>query len=205
MGLNSTGFFNSTGMKEMLKGKNYATVDTFFHFIAAFRDRAIGCGDSQALTTLPKVYWAIANWLLNTKRKKGLQWTREVVTCENVWWLKILAKNPCEELADLKLFKLKFYMPDRFVEDVSRSGSFNSLEASSFEHFNCVIKKIIMITCMRHGSTLGEAVKVMNLSVAIEKKWYWWRNTQGKSCQGRFNHQSCRNCNLDYGFFSANS
>lgn len=40
----------STGVKVMLEGNDYATVDTFFSFIATFLDREIGRGDNRTLT-----------------------------------------------------------------------------------------------------------------------------------------------------------
>lgn len=163
------GFFTSTGVKGMLEGKDYAAVDTVFPFIAAFLDRAIGCADNPALTTVHTLYSDIVNQLLYTKPERKLHGNENVVTSETIRRLKMVAKNLFEDLEDFNLFTLKFHMLDHIAEDVSRFGALNFVDASPFEHFNYVIKKFIRMTSMRRGSTLGEAVKVINSSVATEK------------------------------------
>lgn len=61
-------------------------------------------------------------------------------------------------------------MPDHNAEGVSRIGDLSSFDASPFEHFNDVIKTFMKMTSMRRESTLEEAMKAINSSVAIEER-----------------------------------
>lgn len=93
--------------------------------------------------------------------------------------MKILTNNLSKELEDYTLFTLNFHMPKHIVKNGSRFDSLNFLDVYSFQHFNDVIKNFISMTFMRRRSTLEEAAKAMNLSVAIEKK----RNNTGGGIQ----------------------
>lgn len=71
--------------------------------------------------------------------------------------LNILAKKLFKEGEYFNPFALKLHMLDLIVEDVSRFGTLNFLDASPFEHSNYVIKKFIRMTSMQRGSTMEEA------------------------------------------------
>lgn len=68
----------------MLEGNDYVAVETVFPFIASFLDRAIGCGDNPALTTVYTLYPDIVNQLLFTELERIQQRNEEVVTSGNI-------------------------------------------------------------------------------------------------------------------------
>lgn len=84
---------------------------------------------------------------------------------ENIRQLKILSKELFGDLEDTNLFTLKFHMLDHIVEDVARFENLNILDAFPYEHFNFILKTFSRMTSMRRGSTLDEAVELINSSV----------------------------------------
>lgn len=136
----------SAGVKEILEGKDYAVVNTVFHFIFAVLDRAVGCGDNQALTNVVTLYIEIVYQLpyTNPEREKPHIWGG--VTSENIRRLKILANNLFEEFEDFNL--------DHITENLSRFGSLTILDASPYEYFNYFLIAVIEMTSMRCGTTL---------------------------------------------------
>lgn len=94
----------------------------------------------------------------------------EFVTFEKIRRLKMLANKLIKEMKDFNLFTFKFHVLDHIMEDISQFGAINFSDVSLFEHFNYVIKNFIKMSSIRHGSTLEEAVRAMNASVAIEQR-----------------------------------
>lgn len=60
------------------------------------------------------------------------------------------------------LFTLKFNLLDHVIEAVKHFGSRKYLDITSFENFSFVIKKLILMTCMRNTSCLSEAINGAN-------------------------------------------
>lgn len=102
-------------MIEKPKKINYVTFDSTLLFIAVFLDRAIGCGNNLAITTVHTLYIDIVNLVLYSKREKK-ECFEEVVTSRNIRRLKYSVENQFAELEDSNLFKFKFYMLDHIVE-----------------------------------------------------------------------------------------
>lgn len=65
----------------------------------------------------------------------------------------MFARNLFEELIDFTPSLIWFHITDHIQEKETRSMSFDFLDASRFEHFMYIIKKVIGMTSMRRGST----------------------------------------------------
>lgn len=142
----------------------------FFSFIYASLDRALGCEDNPGFTAVHTLYSDIVFQILCTKPKREKRHEEEVVTSEKTRCLIISEKKLSKEPEDFILVTLIFYCHDRIVEEMSRVGALHFFERFPFEHSNYGNKKVIKRTSIRHGSTMEEAVKAMNWSVAIEKR-----------------------------------
>lgn len=58
-----SGFFTSTGIKEMLERKDDCAVDAFFPFLAAFLDTSLRSSSKPVLSPLPALYFDIVIFL----------------------------------------------------------------------------------------------------------------------------------------------
>lgn len=63
---------------------------------------------------------------------------------------------------------LEFQKREHVVEEVSRFGALNLIDASRFEHFHHIFKKFVPSKTMERRSILEEAAGVMDSCVAIE-------------------------------------
>lgn len=60
-------------------------------------------------------------------------------------------------------------MLDHIIENISRFGALNVLDAFLFGHFNFTIRTFIREMSMRWDSTLDEALKLINSSVSNDE------------------------------------
>lgn len=81
----------------------------------------------------------------------------------------MLAKNLCEEFEDFIPFRLKIHIFVHIVDGTSWFGFVDFLDVSQFKYCNYDFNEFIKMTSMRCRSRLEETVKVMSLSVLIEK------------------------------------
>lgn len=65
------------------------------------------------------------------------------------------AKKLPEGLEDFNVFTLKFHMLDTIKEALSCFNALNVLNGTQFQRFISVFEKVMEITSMRHGSSLG--------------------------------------------------
>lgn len=184
--------------------KEYDAIDIGFSFIAPFLHSIIGFGEKSASETIFILYSDIVNQIRYTKLEREKNRIEEVVTCDNIRPLRILARKLIKEFINFNSFRFKFHLFYHIMNDVSRFGAHNVLYVPPFENFVYFFKKFIIMTSMQRGITLEVGVHVIISAVAAREE----RSKTGedickrKACQGRYNHRSYQNCNLNSVFFS---
>lgn len=154
----------------MLKGKDYVAVDTIYIFISAFQDNAIGRCDKPSVTAIQTFYSNNVKQLVYTKNRK-----RE----STYWrgsrkWKELTAENVGEEtirkVGSFRSIHAQIaYAWQQFLTHISVWCSYPRRCVSTWAFFYFV-KKFIKLTSMRRGSTLHEAVKAENSSVAVNER-----------------------------------
>lgn len=158
------GFFTSAGVKGMLEGKDYSSIDMVFPFIAALIDRANEYSVDPKPTTVYTMYSDLVNYLMFKSENSNSPNVEKYELKENIKNLKAVAKDLFGNLEDINPFTLKFHMLDHDAEDEKRFGTSTFLDASPYEHYNYVIKTFIIMKSMRKSTLLEEAVTALNSS-----------------------------------------
>lgn len=158
------GFFMKEGIKGMLEGKNYRSVDMVFPFISAFIDRVTGFENAADMTRVCTLYTEIMTSALYDFPRNPPD--SEIISefKKKVQYFKVLTIKTFQDFCVSGLFTLKFHLLDHMVEDMERFGSLQVLDASAFEHYNTDIKAAIRRTSQRKSSCMEEAVSILGQS-----------------------------------------
>ena len=155
------GLFLENGIRGMLEGKDYKTVDFVFPFIAAFIDR-ITQEKSCVLTSIHVSYSELIHLLNVGIDREGLT-KRKLSTLRNmVRNLKEKASSFFSNYVEKGLYTLKFHLLDHLAEDVEKHSSLAYLDAGPYEHYNAVVKQFYRKTSRRHDTALEETVRRMD-------------------------------------------
>lgn len=88
--------------------------------------------------------------------------------CEQKNWnAENLQKEMFGHLEDVNSLSLNFHMLGHIVADVSQFDNLAYLDVSSYELYNITIKKCVVMTSMRKGTTIKEVACVMNATAIV--------------------------------------
>lgn len=162
------GIFVQDGLRGMLEGKDYRTLDCFFPFIFAYVDSWLGYSEEAPLTKIHVLYTDLVNRLMSDNYSNGwsdaeLQDLRSTVLTfkKQVW---SLFGPHC----DRGLNTLKFHLLDHLVDDLQRFGTVRVLSASPYEHYNVVIKQSYSGTSKRLQTRERDTIR--NLDTDLKRK-----------------------------------
>lgn len=133
------GFFTSTGIKEILEGNEYCTVDVVFSFLAGFLDRSLGCSDKPFLTPIHTLCSKNVNLLhfgtcgLNAPDQLDSSLQEMIVD------LKWKANELFWNLEDVILFSRNSHILDHTVQGVARYLDNSFFDVSALGHINSIV------------------------------------------------------------------
>lgn len=141
---------------------HFGVVDKILLFIAAFIDQESRYSDKTAATTVDTMYSDLVNYIMF----KGCG-----VICSSIYGLNLVENSQkvntlkgeiFENMEDIDLFTLKFYMLEHMVEKRVRFCLASYIGTYHCQHFNFVINKLIRMNSMRKTRSLKEKVKLFN-------------------------------------------
>ena len=120
------GIFLETGVRGMLEGKDYRTLDYVFPFVAAFVDRITGC-KKNGITKVHSLYSDILQTLFDDVETNGIG----NIEGEKLETMIQKLKEECKEVfspyVEKGLYTLKFHLLDHLVPDLKRYGCMHYL------------------------------------------------------------------------------
>jgi len=155
------GLFMENGIRGMLEGKDYKTVDYVFPFIAAFIDRITQEQDGK-LSSIHILYSELLQHLFVEIDRYGLTEKKLSVLRNKVSTLKEKASSFFSKYVERGLYTLKFHLLDHLVDDIEKYSSLAYLDAGPYEHYNAVIKQFYRKTSKRLNTALDETVRRMD-------------------------------------------
>ena len=163
------GIFVQDGLRGMLEGKDYRTLDMFFPFIFGYVDSWLGYAEDAPLTKIHVMYTDLVNRLMSNNNGNGwstgeLQDLRSAVHLfkEHVW---TLFGPHC----DRGLNTLKFHLLDHLVDDLERFGTIHVLNASPYEHFNLIVKQSYAGTSKRLQTRERDTIQNLDTDLKRQK------------------------------------
>lgn len=161
------GLFGNDGLRGMLEGKNYRSVDLVFPFLMGFLDRVLGFQETPTLTKMHTTYTDLMVHCLHDAQTTG--WTAKSIltVAENITSMKKMIVSQYGPHSTTGLYTLKFHLLDHLPEDISRFGSLSMLDASPYEHFNTVIKNAYRQTSQRLVTRMDEMINVLEKRTVV--------------------------------------
>lgn len=158
------GIFLETGVRGMLEGKDYKTLDYVFPFVAAFVDRITGC-QRDGITAVHTLYSELLKILFDDVETYGLGNDE----ADKVEYMIDHLKKECKKVfgpyVEKGMYTLKFHLLDHLVPDLKRYGSLDVLDGGPYEYFNTVVKLHYRLTSKRKSSALEETVQRMSTNL----------------------------------------
>lgn len=155
------GLFLNNTIRGMLEGKDFKCLDMVFPFVAAYIDRVTGYQDNAPLTDICTSYTTLMQDLLYDNTSTG--WSRDMIAdiTHRISLLKSKCVHTFEKHCEHGIHTLKFHLLDHVVEDLSKFGGLNILDASPYEHFNTFFKQSYRSTSKRIATRMDETVTNM--------------------------------------------
>lgn len=151
----------------MLKEKNYSAVDNVF--LAAFPERVTRRTDMPLLNANNSLYSDIFNQLLSCNANFKKKRVTDAMASERIQKPKPLSGDIFGDVPFINVLSQNFCLLDQIAEGVSQIENLQFLDASPFDLFNYIIKRLFINTFMRLGSTMEKAVAILNTSLADEE------------------------------------
>jgi len=156
------GFFLRDGVRGMLEGKNFRSIDLVFPFIASFIDRALGFQGNPVITTVKTMHTEVMVTCLHDFPRKGVSEVDLQDFEKKIYNFKKTVMQFYGKYCEKGLFTLKFHLLDHMVEDMRKFGTLSVLDASAYEHFNTDIKAAVRRTSQRSQYRMDETVAVLS-------------------------------------------
>ena len=136
------GLFVEDGVRGMLEGKDYKTVDMILPFIAAFIDRACGEVSNGPVTTVSVLYADLVGFLLRYNQSNP--WRRDEIDIIEgmVDTFGTTFMNVFGTFHSTGMRTLKFHLLSHLAEDVENFGGLHNINAGVYEHAHCIGRRL---------------------------------------------------------------
>lgn len=155
------GLFTKDGLRGMLEGKDYRSVDMVFPFVAAFIYRCTGLEEDAPLTRINTTYSEIFNKLLNDGPEEG--WSEQDIISlgDDITSCKTSVIKTFDDHCESCLHTLTVHLLDHLVEDVRRFRMLSFIDGSAYENFNVIVKQSYRSTSKLQVTRMEETLSRM--------------------------------------------
>lgn len=163
------GIFVQDGLRGMLEGKDYRTLDMSFPFIFGYVGTWLGYYEDASLTRVHVMYTDLVNRVMSDNNSNG--WSTEDL--EELRSTVLLFKKQVWALfgphCDRGLNTLKFHLLDHLVDDLQRFGTIRVLSASPYEQFNLIVKQSYSGTLKRLHTRERDTIHNLDTNLKRQK------------------------------------
>ena len=158
IGQQLNGLFLNQGLRGMLEGRHFKSLDMVFPFVAAFIDFCCDELEQAPLTTLLSMY---SELLFKCLWKKD--WTPIDLESlhSKILVFKQLFTDIFQQHHPSGLRTLKFHLLNHLADDIAETGGLQHVEAGIYESAHQSFKRHHRRTSMRHSTALEETCKRM--------------------------------------------
>lgn len=130
------GILTGSGLRSILEGKNFQSLDKFFPFVAAFINRSTGHDSTTPMTMVHTCYSDIICQMVGKVGKRVSSQEKLKRLGEKINKFKSLLLGMFKVHCASCLHTLQYRLLDHTVDDIQKFGTLSVLEWSPYEHYN---------------------------------------------------------------------